>query len=398
MLRVAASIVPSSADPLYSLSALYDNASDAFWKFGTFAGGENALIDGDQLVYGNFENWSGGAPVGWVVAGTVAQDTVVKAGAFSAKISGTTGSVSRILTLTSGRHYVLDGWVEGDGALGKYHAYLQNLATKSWWNGAAWQAAKVEVVAPATTASYQNVLQTLQLEGFQACGGDLVNVQLTVACLEAGFCRADEFYVYPTIDYCGIHGHSIDSGVAPTIASAPNNPGGSLTFTTQATMGVLQPVFYSVLGARVANRWWKFTLPVANQAEAGLAELVLGETYTLGRPQDFDWSVSPMFDQVEAVNRQGKRFEFPLSDYPHRAIGLNFLYPTLANYAEARDEIVARSLGVANPLIVIPDDSDPVMAALCRQTAKWNVKRHLGNVWNASALTFEEQPFLGQAR
>jgi hypothetical protein len=93
------------------------------------------------------------------------------------------------------------------------------------------------------------------------------------------------------------------------------------------------------------------------------------------------------------VSRGGDLYEYPFTDYGRRAVALNFTYPNLASYTQARDEIVNRSLGKARPLLVIPHDRDPALAILCRLTNRWSAKGYLATAWNASSMAFEECPF-----
>jgi hypothetical protein len=189
--------------------------------------------------------------------------------------------------------------------------------------------------------------------------------------------------------------------VNPVLKTAANAGAAAPTFsTTVLTLANLQPSFYGILGAPVYSRWWQLSLPVANVAEAGMAEFVLGLSTVLLQLQDYDWEYGPMHDMVDLAARSGEAYTYAYSVFDRRMVTLNFTFAKggLAAFAQVRDELDRRSRGKGLPLLLIPDDADPAIALLCRQTTKWKAKRNLMNLWKGLSLAFEEVPFPGSGQ
>jgi len=406
-------VVSSSAlDPLYlppggpGLPGLADGKQSKLLKFGTFAGGENVVVDGNLFQNSSFEQATGGIPTFWTPTGTVAQvSSASQSGTYSCQLTGSGSSIAQITQLVeSGDKVQVDCWAEitagGVGATVSF--YLQNIYTKNWWNGSAWQAGQV-AFATVTAGTWTPALSQVPVESFAACGGDVTALQLTAA-LSGGtspVALVDDCYIYPAVDTCFIGGHSIDPGVNPVLKTAANAGAGAPTFsTTQLTLGNLQPSFYGILGAPVYSRWWQLSLPVANVAEAGIAELVLGLSKVLLQTQDYDWDIGPLHDMVDLAARSGEPYTYPYSVFERRLVTLLFTFAKggLPAFAQVRDELDRRSKGKGMPLLLIPDDTDPAIAVLCRQTTKWKAKRTLNALWKGVSLAFEEVPFPGSGQ
>ena len=372
LLARAVLITPAPAlDAILGVGSLYDGRAKTITKFGSLVADSKVTID-LALFAGAFETWGGGAPAGWTKTtsgtGTVVETVVgaeVRSGSAAKGNKGSgTAQLSRTITVRVGERLTLDVWLR-IAAAGQSKVQIYDVLTHKYLtSGGAWQTGATYCASEVASTNYVNTVRTFTVEDWQAHQANTTQLRILWEDTGAGggsdFAFVDDLYVYPTWNFCSIHGHNIDAGTAVELRSDTAAFAGAGTL--EATLTNRVPSFHAYLSAPVGKRWARVTLVGTNSAIPYLGELVIGYAETAARKIKDGWEVREMESQVRNVSPVGEVFALNRTQFTRRAIRPTFKALSDAQWREGRDDIFRRCRGGANPLVIVPmDDEDVVL-------------------------------------
>lgn len=406
--RVAASQVTlntGSANSLFPITNLYDGIPSR--AFISAAAGDLAVtVDGDLLQgYGLVEGtFSGGVAPGWTNGstggGTPAEEgAVVHSGGStkSQKLTAASGSqvarVYRNLLCRAGETLNGDLWLRTDGTA-TICARLRDMQTGKYWNGSSWSASVSDWFTHATTTWTQKNTSppTLDSAAVWKAGAGYVQLSFVVdGATATGSGYFDDAVLYPSIDFAGIFGHNVPVGATVELLSSTSSGWGSPT--TEATLSVYQPSFYSILSSAVARRYWRLRItdPIA-LAALYMGQLVLGSTVTVTGSVDYPVSLRRRFDHTRAATRYGHQRVSAITQTPAREADLAFSLMPVAHLRELLQQVYLACSGDLNALVVIPRDDDPELCMFGRIDGVSEETLVMGDNWT-TRLRVQEHPF-----
>jgi hypothetical protein len=394
--------VSPTADALFPAANLPDGRPDSAFRFGSASTSECLItVDGNIVANGALDTFSGSAPTSWTADGTVALSTES-----ATRING--GSLIRQdLTVRSGQRVVVAGEARNDGvAIGVFGAVLQNLDTGKFYNGTSWTASPAQLVSGATSSYTTNGPYPVVVEGFATVGQDRTRLRLTLrnfAVTSTDYVFVRGWYLWQSADFASIHGHNIRADLVAQLRSSPDNfaTTSSGSSITQATLTKAQPSFYTVLSSAIDDRYWQLRLlynvlstTIGNPPTESvwLGEAVIGQATELTRPQDLGQELRMLADNIRVATPYGSAWSHRVGQSPRRVLGMSFNYFTSSEYQEARQEVFERSFGSANPIVVVPDDSQPEVLH-GRINNEWAVRQTLGTHFTDNDLVVVEDAF-----
>jgi hypothetical protein len=406
--RVSASQITLStgtANSLFPLSYLYDGIPSRAFAAAA-AGNLTVDIDGDilqnyGLVEGTFA--AGVAPGftnGSTGTGTLAEEgTIVHLGGSTKSQKVSTGAgpgvgrAHRDILVRAGEVLTPDFWLRTDGTA-TICVRLQDQQTGKWWDGAAWQASVSNWTTHNTTTWTEKTPTAATLDSAVNWRAGLGWVRLSfvvdsATALGSGY--FDDCVLWPSCDFCGVFGHNIPLGATVDFRSSTSSGWGSPT--TEATLAVYQPSFYSILAAPVARRFWRVRITDAIALAAlYMGQLVIGSTVTLTASPDYPVSVRRRTDHNRAVTRFGHPHVSAITQTPAREADLAFTLLPIAQFRELRDQIYLACNGDLNSLVAIPRDDDPEHCFFGRIDGALEHQLVMADNWT-SRLHLVEHPF-----
>lgn len=336
------------------------------------AGSYTITVDGDLTQgYGAIEGtFSGGVAPGFTDGSTgggvpAEEGAVVHSGGSTKaqKLTASTGSrvarVYRDVLVRAGEELSYEAYLSGDGTATVY-ARAQDLNTGKWWDGSAWQSS-VSSIGSRATATYAATTDTITAETAVNLRAGLTTIRFSFVVdgsVATGSGYVDDFAVWPSVDFCGIFGHNIPIGATVLFRSSTSSGWGAPT--TQATMTVYQPSFFSVLAAPVAERYWRFQVTDAIASVTPyVGEVVMGSTLALTKSVDYPLETTRMYRHTRMEGPLGHVFVGQRSARPSRVLPLTWGVMSAASLREIRDQLYLAAMGDLHSLIVIPRDDDP---------------------------------------
>lgn len=385
------SLLIGSADPLFPITNLYDGRPSRSFRTTSATTSIQILVDGNSVVNGSLDSWSGGAPSGWTVeSGTVTQTVVAGEFVNGSAAKFNPGLISQNFTVRSGEKRTISSQLRGDGVAG-IAMTLQNLTTGSQLqNNGTWSSGGGSVMSRVPN-TYAAASVNYTVEPFSTTQADTCTMRLVIAAAALGY--ADDIYDYPAADFVSVHGHNLDASVLARFYSATDSlfP----IATLQATIAIVQPSFYALLAAPVYARYFTFYLTYlvgANSVIPEIGELVIGQTYALTVPPEYGAEIGYMRDDVATDTGVGELAVYARSAQTRRTLGLKFHFETETRMRAARDEVFRRSGGRLNPIVVIPDTTLPDVI-FGRLDRTWKVTRTLTTYYDQNDLQISELPF-----
>src|SRR5215208_133283 len=170
-----------TADPLFGISGLSDGRVSNPMRFSGLGASESVIVDLDGFLdTGDFENWSGGLPDGWVVTtagtSTVTETTVgaeVHSGTSAAKLTGgdSGASIFKTIEVRAGELRRLSVWLKLADAADILRIRIKCNRTGRYLNsGLTWQATVTNAYSHTGTTTYTNVAFAYTVESFFKCG------------------------------------------------------------------------------------------------------------------------------------------------------------------------------------------------------------------------------------
>jgi hypothetical protein len=369
--RGTTTLSTGSAASGYPLTYLYDGKPSVPLVLAA-AGNFTVDVDGDLLKgYGACETFSGGVATGWsngsTGTGALAQGTgagFFHGGASSQKLTSGASGVARAYRDTlvrAGEVLTWDTvWMKTDG-VATVAMRLQDLSTGKWWTGSAWSASVTDITTHNTTT------WTDKTPGTAVTVDTAINLRAGVTTLRlsfvvdsstaAGSGYFDDVALFPSVDFAGAFGHNIPLGATVTLQSSTSSGWGAPT--TEATLSVYQPSFYSLLSAPVARRYWRFRV-VDTIADAAryLGELVISSAVTLTRAPDYPIRAPRSWRTGRAETMLGHPHVAQRASQPTRALEVTWGTSTAAEWREVRDSIFLAAAGDFRDIVLIPRDDD----------------------------------------
>jgi hypothetical protein len=392
----------AAADPLFPLANAYDGRPSRTFRPGAkpaYPLGLGIVVDGNALINGSLETWSGGVLSSWTQSGGGTVTQTVVAGEFvlgsAAKFAGGGApTIAQDYVVRSGQARCLDIWLRGAGGANNMSAVLQNLQTGNTLaaGGASWS--PFQVVAVSSGVAYNHFQINYTVEPFSAAQAPLVTLRLSIqgpSGVATGF--ADELADYPAVNFVSVHGHNLDLNVAAKLYSCAEP-----TFaapTLEQTAAIIHPAFYGLLPALIYRRYWNFETTPASTGMSALPELgevVIGQTYALTQAPTYGVELGFIRDDVATETGLGEQHVYGRAKHPRRTVGLKFRFDSETKYRAARDEIYRRCGGRVNPLVIVPDTTLPDVI-YGRIDRSWKVTRSLVAYYDNNDLTVAESAF-----
>ena len=257
---------------------------------------------------------------------------------------------------------------------------------------AAWGATAVDAITNATS-SFATVALSATVEAISITKQDLVHLRITALNNSTGnITYMDELYVWPSVDFVSIHGHNLDPVVTVTLQSSTDS---FTTTTTQATFTVGQPSFYTALGTLQDIRYWRVQLSGTNSTHSGIpyiGELMVSQKLAPGDTIRYNPELVYTDWQVRSGATPASARSYLLGDHETRALTMNFLYGSTANFAEALNAILRRSRFGHHPLVVVPlsSEADVIYGKIDESVS---ITRPTIGLWETQAITLTELPF-----
>lgn len=397
----------TDSDANYAAANLYDSKPSKPWMAGSNAA-KTISVDGNVLSNGNLDTWAGSTdPTNWVATvvspGTVTQTTAtteVVSGSAAKINSGSSGSakIAKDFTMRAGERFVINGQYRVDaastaGIIATARALLQNLTNGKYFSGSAWSTASTTYLVSSTSTAYTNQASSGQVESLASMLYPTCTLRLTLqpSTSAAGNAFFDDWFVWPVWNYVSVHGHNTDPVSVVTILSSTDN---FVTATTEKTMTVKQPAFYSILTTENSRRHARVSWSNANTTAVGalyVGELVVGYSESLTRVQDHaarnPWQYGYVRDQVRSQTPPGEEYVFQQSNNARQILRLPFTHTDSTEWLEFFREIRLRTQDGEFPLVLIPDDTeDTVIFGRVGQTQE--VQRTFGAPYGSETDLF----------
>lgn len=391
--RMATAATPTDADSLFPIANLYNGQPWKPFRFGSSATSLTIDFDLNQVVNNEFETaFSGGVPgTGWsAVIGTLSRvNTAPHAGTYHLEVvSGGVGSHAEYtIEAVAGEVLSVSFYGRNNGA-GTATALIYDMESGTYLqSNGTWTSTATSFYTNATSA-YTQGAATFTVPSYSTGGSDRSTL---VFWFGVGYW--DSFIVYPRVNFVSIHGHNFAGAIESVVLKSDSTSPGA---TTRATMTLARPTMFSTF-ASVDNRYWRLLL--ANGATSGLnqtevpwiGELVLGQYQTLTRRQNFGQELTLTHAQDRDSTDLGPFSAYVRQELGRRKASLQFRYNEDTDYEQAR-EIVERSKGGANPLVLVLESGDETTAMLGRLAPDWSHSR-VTNTMRDASWEFEELPF-----
>lgn len=415
LIENAVSITPSTAaDALFPTSNLYDRNPASIFKFGSITASPTLTFDFDPLGgTGDFESWSGGAPVGWTEASTgtgdVTQEAViVNSGASSAELTpGASGfaGIYKDITVRSGPEtstgisvqYSLRAALRGDGGIGQAQVEVQNLATKKYLKpDGTWQTGQISVMGR-TTASWATSEVPFLVEPFSVCLVPEVTLRILVKNVGLGSTAfADSIDMQPNFNFLSVHGHNIEAGIVVTVRGSTDNFSASNVLLATCTLA--QPSFWAILSALgdpvggATYRYLRILFTGTQSSSATwLGEVTVGRALRMATGPLYPFSLNHLDTQIRVAMRWGTQ-AYGLGQAAVQTFPFTLQPTTVAQWNEYLREVFIRSRG-GIPVTVVPHDASGFTDVIYGRLAT-----ELPHEWGAPTVskvsgTIEELPF-----
>jgi hypothetical protein len=396
-------------DPDYQKASLWDGRPGRPFIFGSNSEDRFFQLDGDlALGTGGFNNFPGGIAEGWnrlqSGGGAVTQEGVVKsedgsAVRFAKAAPGDVAQLARAFTVRSGEWLTIDVDLRGDGALACL-LFVQNVNTARFWDGLGWTAVATPVFSVVANSGPRpqgyNLRSThFQVEDYATTFMDQMTLQVTLGpstTVGTGLCYADGFSIYADLDLLGLFGlPNLDPSISIELRSDTAGFGGPGNL--EATAALRRPSLYIVLDSPAARRYWRVVFKGINSgfgfptASPAIGEAVLGLSRKMLFNPEYPIHVSFASHNDVNVSGGGESYVSARSETPQRTIELPFQYGSLVGFEDARDFIYLRSAFGANPVVVVPLDTESAV-----------YHGRVGPEWQAEQSSFTQYPATIQIR
>lgn len=386
-------ITSSSADANFGVANLKTGNQWQPFRFGTPAALDQVTFDLNQIQNGTFENGTPAeAPPEWeVLAGTpVISTTQAADGTQSVELNADGEGIFQDFEAAIGKVLNVAGSLYGDGT-NTISLYLQDLRSGKWMTGAgAWQTTKV-AFATRTTASFAETTATPTVED---SGYGHTVLRYTVDKTGSGTAFADKLLVYPRLNFCSVHAHTIDQSQVPSIRRSTDNFAGN--DVEVATMTVRRGRFYKAF-TNSDFRWWRVRLPRANSRAPFIGQIAFGHTNTLLAETGFDITspVRMRQPQIRVAGPSGLVSAASRTNHQSKSIDLGFTSDR-ADLLEVVEKIGMASKWGGEPVVLVPeDDQDDVWLM---NSASEIVVGRLSDDAFGYRLALEEQMFFGETK
>ena len=226
-----------TADPLFPYSRLGDTRPSQLFIFPTRATDEYFLINTNQYLNGDFENWTLGVPNDHTVnvtgTGAVTEETTspIFTGGSSMQLeNGASGTVEVLQTISvlAGEQVELRYASQTSSAGSPATLEVFNPYTGKWLTSAgAWSSRRQNAVEDAATSMADTTL-AFTVEAFSAVRNHEVGLEIRYHMDQAAASVThhwDAVRWIPAVDFTSIHAHNMSAGISPRLVSSDSDIG-----------------------------------------------------------------------------------------------------------------------------------------------------------------------------
>lgn len=392
---------------LYPISRIADGRPSQMYLFATAAADDYVQADISQLLNGDLEDWTSGAPDSFTVAvsgtGAVTEETT------GAKVVGGAGSGAKLANGASGTAESYQDLEVLSGEPIQFRASgltsnadspaeieCQNLQTGLYLNtSGTWQAGQTNCLETTSTSLVQ-VSNTFAVESFLTTRSHSVTLRFRMHMDAAAASREhnwDGLEVIPGVNLASVHGHNLDAKITAELHSDDASDFSGVTDHGDFTVDV--PTFYLKLATTQYYRYWRPLVMTGTQSSvtgpAELGLLFLGNATALLRsPSHSGLSVAELISQEEAATRLSReQWRVKYTKFRQRFASLRFKQ-TDTMQVQFRDEILKRTNDGVDPMVlIIRDDRTHLCFHGRRPAGRANFVVEGGEV-SETELIFEE--------
>lgn len=373
-----------SEDSNFPKAALFDNFCDVIYR--------EAAAGTDRRIYGDLSILSNGTfevdLAGWTVetSGTGAAARTTTGGEFHGGVAAVEctggsgfGQVVQDVFARPGELLRYDIWARIVTA-GTARFRIQNRATGNYWVSGAWQSA-VGDAATTTSTSFVNLTGNVTVENFAKVQDDFFPLRITLRHDNAsGSACFDDLAIFPHTNFLGVFGHNIPASplITPKFQTSPD----ASSWTTQATMTMKQPAFYSYLSTAQTARYVGLLLEGTGLDAHYIGELFAGYGVTPGRAMKWNYSTPHEYAAIRHETAIGRVWAARMSEKPMRGLSFSVRAGTEIEANEWIEDFWQRSLGGEWPVVVVPVETEfpvyhgrvmPSLGATRGQLTSWAV-------------------------
>lgn len=374
---VTAPTMSPSALSTFPVTNAYDNRSSKAAIFGSAA--DDSTLTGDlNLIQGDFETSGEAATWTMLGVGTLASNgsddySGSASGLLTIAGGGATDAIAyRDVTVRAGEELNLFGAAKKGTATNVY-IRLRNRQTGNWLKGSdqTWNASSQNVLSVAgsgwETVSGTTAPITFTVESLELCQADTVTLRiyLWIAGASGHTGRFDALELWPSLNWCSVHGHNIPPFIVPTLQRSDDNS----SWTTEQTITLRRDSFYVALSGLESHRYWRLLLDGRPDTASlmHMGEVVMGQSFDLIRNPRFGGSLGWVEKQTRLASDLGEEFVHRHNvKAPQRRLVLPFGFATDEEYEQHRDSIFRGSRGGSNMICIAPVEMDSSVVILGR--------------------------------
>jgi hypothetical protein len=401
----AARFTSSGAHASFPLANLVDKQPDSPWIDSAVGAGRVITVNLNHVYDGQMEADNG---VGGVTGWTFTPNGVGTGAAATRTTSFSPPEGTRCMDIFTGN---TGGATKGGvatttfqvlrGISGRFRARLQSNGTatiairfydpgrgKYLTSGGTWTTTPTDFLSTssATWVSSGDVLATI--EASPATRYDLDEATILVQVISSTTAninqQIDDVRFFPEWDTAVLAGHNLDVATCEFRTSTDDFAANDVLWNAPT---IYKPGFYYSNTTKQSAPYFRVKFPGTNSAPIGVGELVLGQRLALTRKPGF-----PTVRIREDLIRPLPWRSYALSDDPLREVVLPFDYFG-TEWDEARDKVWQRSRNGLHPMVVIPNDADPVVCIYGRIQGDLEYQHTTTAVRKGASLVLQESPF-----
>lgn len=387
----------TSEDSARPKAALSDGRQSVAYRAASAVTDLRVSVDGDLLLgRGSMESGIGFLTNISTGAGSIAEETtIVDTGSKALKlVTGASGTAAARVAVNAraGERLNVSARLRGDGTRVARLRIFNPRTNRYLKSDGTWEVAGMAAdVATEATTTYTTKAVSFSVEAFSACRVPTLALHVILIATETtvGGAYVDNLALWPSWDFVSAHGTRNLGPITPKLQSSSDGS----AWTTRATGSLSLPQSFYIRNAGVRDeRFAGLLLEGTNFEAIELSEVWIGAARALSRAMKPGYRVDNLVDRVSNQTPYDERFVVARSSYARRIVDLDFVFPSVALFEEARDEVFGRSNGDEFPLVLVPVDTEPT-CVLGRIDRSWQFRRTTITITEENTLRVVEAPF-----